>query len=89
MKKRLVSWLLALTAVLTCLTPASAVSTGGTFYLAASTADRTLIEPAPVSYTAGQTVLQALREGKFPKSRHESYVRLYNELKDLKAWDRK
>lgn len=61
MKKRLVSWLLALTAVLTCLTPASAVSTGGTFYLAASTADRTLIEPAPVSYTAGQTVLQALQ----------------------------
>ena len=37
----------------------------------------------------GCAVLQALREGKFPKSRHESYVRLYNELKDLKAWDKK
>lgn len=30
-----------------------------------------------------------LREGKFPKSRHESYVRLYNELKDLREWDKK
>ena len=30
----------------------------------------------------GCAVLQALREGKFPKSRHESYVRLYNELNE-------
>ena len=37
----------------------------------------------------GCAVLQALREGKFPKSRHESYVRLYNELKDLREWDKK
>lgn len=65
MKKRLMSWLLALTAVLTCLTPASAAPEGGTFYLTASTADRTLIEPVSVSYTAGQTVLEALQSSDY------------------------
>lgn len=65
MKKRLISWLLALAAALTCLTPASAAPADGTFYLTASTADRTLIEPVPVSYTAGQTVLEALQSSDY------------------------
>lgn len=34
----------------------------------------------------GCAVLDAVRTGKIVKGRHESYVRLYNELKDLKAW---
>ena len=29
------------------------------------------------------------RQVEIPRSRHASYLRLYNELKDLKAWDRK
>ncbi len=35
----------------------------------------------------GCVVLEALREGKLVKGRHESYLRLYNELKDLKEWN--
>jgi ribosome biogenesis GTPase len=34
-------------------------------------------------------VLEAVHQGKIPRSRHASYLRLYNELKDLKAWDKK
>ena len=34
----------------------------------------------------GCAVLEAVRDGKIVKGRHESYVRLYNELKDLKEW---
>ena len=34
----------------------------------------------------GCAVLRAVKEGKIPRSRHESYVRLYNELKDVRAW---
>ena len=34
----------------------------------------------------GCAVLQAVREGKIPESRHRSYVRLYEELKPLKEW---
>lgn len=34
----------------------------------------------------GCAVLKAVRSGEIPSSRHESYVRLYNELKDLRAW---
>ena len=34
----------------------------------------------------GCAVLAAVKEGKIPRSRHQSYVRLYNELKDLRAW---
>ena len=62
MKKRLISWLLALATALTCLTPACAAAEGGTFCLTASTTGRTLIQPTMVSYTAGQTVLQALQQ---------------------------
>ena len=35
----------------------------------------------------GCSVLQAVREGKIPESRHRSYVRLYEELKPLKEWE--
>lgn len=35
----------------------------------------------------GCAVLDAVRSGKIVKGRHESYVRLYNELKDLKEWE--
>ena len=35
----------------------------------------------------GCAVLDAVRCGKIVKGRHESYVRLYNELKDLKEWE--
>ena len=66
MKKRIVSLLLTLVTALTCLTPALAASAGGgTFYLTAATASRTLIEPTPVAYTAGQTVLQALQSSDY------------------------
>lgn len=34
----------------------------------------------------GCAVLKAVRSGEIPSSRHESYVRLYHELKDLRAW---
>lgn len=37
----------------------------------------------------GCAVLQAVKEGKIPKSRHSSYLRLHEELKDLKAWQMK
>ena len=35
----------------------------------------------------GCAVLGALRDGKLVQGRHESYLRLYRELKDLKEWD--
>ena len=35
----------------------------------------------------GCAVLEALREGKLVKGRHESYLRLYGELKDLNEWN--
>lgn len=35
----------------------------------------------------GCAVLQAVKEGKIPESRHRSYVRLYEELKPLKEWE--
>ena len=34
----------------------------------------------------GCAVLQAVKEGKIPQSRHRSYIRLYEELKPLKEW---
>ena len=37
----------------------------------------------------GCRILQAVREGDIPQSRHESYVRLWNEVKDLKDWQQK
>lgn len=37
----------------------------------------------------GCAVLQAVRDGHIPESRHRSYVRLYEELKPLKEWEQK
>ena len=37
----------------------------------------------------GCAVLEAVRAGKIPRSRHESYLRLYEELKPLKDWEAK
>lgn len=34
----------------------------------------------------GCAVLGAVKAGEIPRSRHESYVRLYNELKELRTW---
>ena len=34
----------------------------------------------------GCAIVEALGEGKIEKSRHESYVELYNILKDKKEW---
>ena len=36
----------------------------------------------------GCAVLQAVKDGKIPVSRHRSYVRLFEELKDLKEWEK-
>ena len=36
----------------------------------------------------GCNVMTALNDGKIVKSRHESYVALYNELKNIKPWDK-
>ena len=36
----------------------------------------------------GCAVLQAVKDGKIPVSRHRSYVRLFEELKELKEWDK-
>lgn len=37
----------------------------------------------------GCNVMDALERGEIVKSRHESYVTLYNELKNIKPWDNK
>lgn len=37
----------------------------------------------------GCRVLQAVKNGLIPASRHRSYVRLYDELKDVKEWQQK
>ena len=37
----------------------------------------------------GCRILQAVKDGDIHPSRHRSYVRLYEELKDLKAWEKK
>jgi len=37
----------------------------------------------------GCAVLEALREGKIRPTRHGSYLRLYNEIKDIKHWERR
>lgn len=34
----------------------------------------------------GCRVIEAVERGNIPKSRHESYVRMYNEVKDIKDW---
>lgn len=35
----------------------------------------------------GCAVVEAVNEGKISKSRHNSYVQLYNEVKDIKVWN--
>ena len=37
----------------------------------------------------GCRVLQAVRDGDIPVSRHKSYLRLFDELKDVQAWQKK
>lgn len=37
----------------------------------------------------GCAVLQAVEEGKISRSRHESYVSMYQEIKDVKQWQQK
>ncbi|MCH5315321.1 MAG: ribosome small subunit-dependent GTPase A [Eubacterium sp.] len=37
----------------------------------------------------GCAVTQAVREGEISTERHDSYVQLYNEVKDIKEWERK
>ena len=37
----------------------------------------------------GCAVLAAVREGQISQCRHDSYVALYNEVKDIKEWERK
>ena len=37
----------------------------------------------------GCALLQAVKDGRIPASRHRSYVRLYDELKDLRDWQHK
>ncbi len=37
----------------------------------------------------GCAVLEAVREGKIPRSRHESYCAMYQEVKDVKLWQQK
>lgn len=37
----------------------------------------------------GCAILQAVKDGKINKSRHNSYVEMYNEVKDIKEWQKK
>ena len=37
----------------------------------------------------GCAVLEAVRDGKIAESRHESYLALYDEVKDIKEWEKK
>lgn len=37
----------------------------------------------------GCAVLDAINDGKIAKSRHDSYVEMYNEIKDIKPWELK
>ena len=36
----------------------------------------------------GCAVLEAVRDGRIAKSRHDSFVAMYNVLKEKKAWDK-
>ena len=58
--KRLTALLLCLVLVLSCVPASRAAGESGRFYLTAATAQKTLIEPVAISYTADQTVRQAL-----------------------------
>ncbi len=35
----------------------------------------------------GCAILRAVKDGEIPKSRHASYIRMFEELKDLRAWN--
>ncbi|MDD7332354.1 MAG: ribosome small subunit-dependent GTPase A, partial [Eubacterium sp.] len=37
----------------------------------------------------GCAVVEAVEQGKISKSRHDSYVSMYNEVKDIKEWNMK
>ncbi len=37
----------------------------------------------------GCAVLEAVKDGKISKERHNSYIQLYNEVKDIKEWEKK
>ncbi len=37
----------------------------------------------------GCAVVQAMKDGKIAQSRHDSYVAMYNEVKDMKEWEQK
>lgn len=37
----------------------------------------------------GCAVIDAVNSGKIPVSRHENYIRMYNEVKDIKDWEHK
>ena len=37
----------------------------------------------------GYAVLEAVKNGEINPSRHKSYVAMYDEVKDIKAWQRK
>ncbi|MDE7242631.1 MAG: ribosome small subunit-dependent GTPase A, partial [Oscillospiraceae bacterium] len=36
----------------------------------------------------GCAVLAAVKAGEIPQSRHKNYIRLYNELKNVKSWEK-
>ena len=36
----------------------------------------------------GCAVCQAVEEGKISESRHNSYIQMYNEVKDIKEWEK-
>ena len=38
---------------------------------------------------AEEAILQAVEDGKIAKSRHKSYVAMYQEIKDVKQWQQK
>ena len=63
---RLIAAMLCIMLAFGCLAPASAAAakllqTGGSFYLTASTATATIIEPVRIDYAHGQTVKEALQ----------------------------
>ncbi len=37
----------------------------------------------------GCAIIEAVKQGKISKSRHKSYVEMYNEVKDIKEWQKK
>lgn len=60
LKQRLLPALLALALLVSACPAALASGAGGTFCLAAVTADQVIVEPEAVSYESGQTIRQAL-----------------------------